>query len=164
MKINSCEYHNAINRGDYKITIKQGYLWFSKSIFERFVNDIYNMRNRYPKSDPLNLICKLFLNSLYGRFAMKPINSKTELVPRYQGIWDFLEKNIIEDSIDVNKEHILMTFRPDNEVDGVIDIEYNNSIAIASAITAYARVFMSIFKNNPDFNLYYGDTDSAFGA
>ena len=34
------------------------------------------------------------------------------------------------------------------------------NIAIASAITASARVHMSIFKNNPLFNLYYSDTDS----
>ena len=39
---------------------------------------------------------------------------------------------------------------------------HNVSIAIASAITAYARIHMSWFKNNPDFNLYYTDTDSAY--
>lgn len=36
----------------------------------------------------------------------------------------------------------------------------NTNIAIASAITAYARIFMSQFKNNPNYNLYYSDTDS----
>ena len=35
------------------------------------------------------------------------------------------------------------------------------NIAIASAITAGARVHMSLFKNNPLFNLYYSDTDSS---
>ena len=35
------------------------------------------------------------------------------------------------------------------------------NIAIAAAITAGARVHMSIFKNNPEFNLYYSDTDSS---
>lgn len=35
------------------------------------------------------------------------------------------------------------------------------NIAIASAITAGARVEMSFFKNNPNFKLYYSDTDSA---
>ena len=33
---------------------------------------------------------------------------------------------------------------------------------MASATTAYARIFMSQFKNNPEIELYYGDTDSAF--
>jgi hypothetical protein len=35
------------------------------------------------------------------------------------------------------------------------------NIALASAITGAARVFMSVFKNNPNFTLYYSDTDSA---
>lgn len=39
---------------------------------------------------------------------------------------------------------------------------HNTNIAIASAITAYARVHMSQFKNNPDYNLYYSDTDSIY--
>jgi hypothetical protein len=39
---------------------------------------------------------------------------------------------------------------------------HNINIAIASAITAYARIHMSQFKNNPNFNLYYTDTDSAY--
>lgn len=33
--------------------------------------------------------------------------------------------------------------------------------AKASAVTAGARVHMSLFKKNPNFNLYYSDTDSA---
>nr|AWB36247.1 hypothetical protein [Lactarius sp. (in: basidiomycete fungi)] len=39
---------------------------------------------------------------------------------------------------------------------------HNVSIAIASAITAYARIHMTQFKNNPKFNLYYTDTDSIY--
>lgn len=39
---------------------------------------------------------------------------------------------------------------------------HNVSISIAAAITAYARIHMSKFKNNPKINLYYTDTDSAY--
>jgi hypothetical protein len=39
---------------------------------------------------------------------------------------------------------------------------HNVNISIASAITAYARVHMSQFKNNPNFILYYTDTDSVY--
>ena len=35
------------------------------------------------------------------------------------------------------------------------------NVSIASAITAYSRIHMSQFKNNPNFKLYYSDTDSA---
>lgn len=40
--------------------------------------------------------------------------------------------------------------------------ESKTSICIASAVTSYARVHMSKFKNNPDYNLYYTDTDSIY--
>lgn len=39
---------------------------------------------------------------------------------------------------------------------------HNVNIAIASAITAYGRIFMSKFKNNPEIILLYTDTDSIF--
>jgi hypothetical protein len=39
---------------------------------------------------------------------------------------------------------------------------HNINVSIASAITAYARIHMTQFKNNPDFNLYYSDTDSIY--
>jgi len=39
---------------------------------------------------------------------------------------------------------------------------HNVSIPIAAAITAYARIHMSQFKNNIDYNLYYSDTDSIY--
>ena len=42
------------------------------------------------------------------------------------------------------------------------DVDFINSIAIASAVTAYSRVYMSQIKNDPNINLYYSDTDSAF--
>ena len=161
MKINSCEYQNAIDRDDYIINTSQGYLWFSESIFDDFVNSLYNLRRTFTKEDPMNLICKLLLNSVYGRFAMKPISSKTEFIPRDSDIWEFIEDNSIEDWIDIDKENILLTYRSKKD-EGVLDIEYSNSIAIASAITAYARVFMSKIKNNSSFNLLYTDTDSIF--
>ena len=38
----------------------------------------------------------------------------------------------------------------------------NVSISIASGITAFGRIFMSQFKNNPNLPLLYSDTDSLF--
>jgi len=43
--------------------------------------------------------------------------------------------------------------------------KYSNlliNVAIAAAITGYSRIFMSDYKNNPLFKLYYSDTDSIF--
>jgi DNA polymerase elongation subunit (family B) len=35
-------------------------------------------------------------------------------------------------------------------------------LSVAASITAYSRIHMSQFKNNPDINLYYTDTDSIY--
>jgi len=35
-----------------------------------------------------------------------------------------------------------------------------HNVAIASAVTSYARIHMLQFKNNPNFDIYYSDTDS----
>lgn len=35
-------------------------------------------------------------------------------------------------------------------------------MAISSAITSYSRIYMSQFKNNPNYNLFYTDTDSIY--
>jgi len=47
---------------------------------------------------------------------------------------------------------------PEGYTDSYHGIETN--IAIAAAVTSYARIHMSYFKNNSNFHLYYSDTDS----
>src|ERR1700760_2388547 len=65
----SKEMDNAINLG-YKINILWGYTFNKDYIFKEYVDYLYNLRLEYPKSDPLNYIAKILLNSLYGRFGM----------------------------------------------------------------------------------------------
>ena len=71
----------------------------------------------------------------------------------------------IQDVLQVDKFNILVvrdaicTFNSDTGEELYHGQDVN--IALASAITAGARVYMSYFKNNPNFNLYYSDTDSA---
>ena len=33
---------------------------------------MYSIRSEYPKTDPMNMVAKLLMNSLYGKFGMKP--------------------------------------------------------------------------------------------
>jgi hypothetical protein len=78
------------------------------------------------------------------------------------------EKLHAEDIIDIINlgEKILVKHRSfQKDVNTMLDgfkETHNVSIAIAAAITAYARIHMTQFKNNPDFNLYYSDTDSVY--
>jgi hypothetical protein len=156
MKINSPEYYNALK--DYNIQVNSGFLFKSDDIFSKYVEDLYSLRQQYAKSDPMNFIAKLLLNSLFGRFAMKPINIFTKYISRDENIFDFLDQFEIHDWHDIDKNTFLLSYSPKNSNELTFE-DFKNSISIASAITAYSRVFMSKFKNN---QLYYGDTDSAF--
>lgn len=62
--------------------------------------------------------------------------------------------------IDLDEYKLVFYNNPDNSNEDIGT--HNVSISIAAAITAYARILMTQFKNNPKINLYYTDTDSAY--
>lgn len=65
----SSEMDNAVKYG-YNFKILSGYTFNKAVVFDKFVNDLYDLRLSYNKSHPLNFIAKILLNSLYGRFGM----------------------------------------------------------------------------------------------
>lgn len=74
------------------------------------------------------------------------------------------ENKFLDNIIDVKKlgDYILVRFRNEDNTIENDGATHNISIGVASAITAYARIHMSQFKNNINFNLYYTDTASAY--
>jgi hypothetical protein len=153
------ELKNAINYG-YQIEVLWGYTFKTDIIFKDYVDFLFNLRSQYPSSHPLNFIAKILLNSLYGRFGMDD---------------NFVSINIIHKDFYTDFENkyfdsIIKT----TEIDDYILVEYqriqiesensihNTNIAVAAAITAYARIHMTQFKNNPEIILYYTDTDSIY--
>jgi DNA polymerase elongation subunit (family B) len=124
------------------------------------------LRIQYPKSNPLNYIAKLLLNSVYGRFGMMDSFLNVDIMD----IKTFkkFEKDYAEDINNIVEldGKIMVIHRSSRKVlDTMLDNAsetHNVSIPIASAITAYARIHMSEFKNNSDFKLFYTDTDSIY--
>ena len=156
----SLEMDNAIKLG-YEFEILWGYTFEKEEIFKDYVDFLYSLRLNYPKSDPMNYIAKILLNSLYGRFGMDDNFSNINVIHK-DYLADFENKffDQIEEKIDLG-DHMLLFFNKLESNEEIIST-HNVSIAIASAITAYARIHMSQFKNNPDFKLYYSDTDSIY--
>ena len=162
----SPEIDNAINFG-YKFEILRGYTFNSKILFKEYVDTLYKLRSEYPRSNPLNYIAKLLMNSLYGRFGM---------IDRFPDITIFDDKKTFSEFMkDPNQEVLnttslgekLMVQHRSEDKDQKTELygnleTHNTNVAVASAITAYARIHMSQFKNNPDYILYYTDTDSAY--
>lgn len=104
----------------------------------------------------MNLIAKLLLNSLYGRFGMSPLLEKVVIT---DSVKDFILNNpklTFLDHLDFGGNNSILSFKDED------DKSVKNSIGIASAVTSFARIEMSKYKNNEDFNLYYSDTDSIF--
>lgn len=160
------ELINAEKYG-YKFEILWGYKFKRKNIFNGYIGILYKFRLKYPKSHPLNLIAKLLLNSLYGRFGMidafldiRIFNSFKEFKEWYninnESVVDFFELG--------NKIFVQYRFKiKDQHTQLYSNLETHNvSIGIAAAITSYARIHMSQFKINTEYNLYYSDTDSIY--
>lgn len=151
------ELKYAITLG-YEIEILCGYHFDKKKIFNKFVNTLYKMRVTYDKADPRNLMAKLILNSLYGRFGMS-IYTKTYKVLNY--LQDKLDPNeTFSDYIDWGDVGIYQFDTINNSKNSKAHM--NVSISIASAVTAYGRIAIHKFKLIAGDDLYYTDTDSIF--
>nr|AAC33727.1 B type DNA polymerase [Cyclocybe aegerita] len=161
------EMYNAMKYG-YKFEILWGYTFESKNIFSEIISDLYKMRLEYQKSDPMNYIAKILMNSLYGRFGMDDNFTFSDIMDKddYFNFEKLDRNNSILDVTELNNNNFLVTTKnPKVELDTILDNgseKHDINIAIASAITAYSRIQMSKFKNNPNFKLFYSDTDSVY--
>ena len=112
------------------------------------------MKETSQKGSAMYTISKLLLNSLYGRFGLNPIldkfmiTTKKDLDNKLKTDLPYLEERIDFGDISMclfhNKSH------------------NNSNVAIASFVTAYARIHMSKFFNQKGLLVYYTDTDSLF--
>lgn len=91
------------------------------------------------------------MNSLYGKFCMT----------------DDLGNHVIVNTdkistVELNDDLYLVSYH-DIDENKFIDDSTNSdiSVSVASAITAYSRFIMTLFKNLPDNQMYYTETDSA---
>ena len=163
------ELKNAIKYG-YKFEVIKGYQFSQRNIFSEYINKLYNLRLQYNNLHPMNLIAKLLMNSLYGKFGMKSEMSRVDIYDcsndkgkkEFNDMLDFYGETIndyikLENNFIIIRESIAnLRYDEDNDFYHGIDV----NIAIASAITSYSRMYMSLFKNNQSYKLYYSDTDS----
>nr|YP_009690311.1 DNA polymerase family B [Fomitiporia mediterranea]QEG57091.1 DNA polymerase family B [Fomitiporia mediterranea] len=150
------ELKNAALYG-YTFEIIEGYLFKTADLFSKYVDTLYHLKETSAKNSPMYMIAKLLLNALFGKFSMKRELINYAVIDKY-GVDKFIE------SIGFDK------FIKSDEIGGMCLVSYklqyqddlNINIAVGAAITANARIYMSQFKNNPNYNLYYTDTDSVF--
>lgn len=146
----------------YKFKILKGYIFERGNIFKEYILDLYRIKESHKPSDAMYLISKLLMNSLYGKFGMEPnmpihhiINNNE--ISEYQNMDD----TIINNLIDLNNNKSLISLLCTNPNEDDYDF-INVNIGIASAITSYARIFMSTYLANNFLNVCYTDTDSVY--
>jgi hypothetical protein len=165
--ISSLEMDNAMKFG-YTFEILRGYQFDRANIFEGYVNKMYTLRKDYPNGHAMNLIAKLLMNSLYGKFGMKVERTKVDIFNLNTEAGKLAMKELldragesVQDFIELEDNKYVFII---NTLSNVFNEDsYHGSdvnIAIASTITAGARVHMSTFKNSDTYKLYYSDTDS----
>jgi hypothetical protein len=121
----------------------------------------------------------MHLNTLYGIFGKTPDVVQTIILP-FDKMLDILKRKIVISVLEISADLVLIllkdslnyqvlkqlkdTFKISN--DNETNLNKNqfsmvkHNVAIASAVTSYARIHMLQFKNNPNFDIYYSDTDS----
>lgn len=149
----------------------------AKDLFKNFIDHFYELKKTATLNKDLTrkLIAKHHLITLYGMFGRKIVSLSSIPCKPSEEI-NILNKYPVKSIVKVNKD--LNIFLIYNNVDFNLIKETNaelninllvqprklvkSNVAIASAITAYARIEMMKYKTIPGIKIYYTDTDSIF--
>lgn len=167
----SAELQAAKDLG-YKIKVIKALEFSKRKIFNEYIQHFYDKKKNSAGAE--RFIAKMHLNQLYGIFGRKLINMNTIII-HSSDLKKYLATYIIKNVIKIN-EHILALVVYSNlnnnickELNLILEKDIkpdsriiNTNVSIASAVTAYARVHMSQYKNKDNIDLYYTDTDSIF--
>lgn len=150
------EIKNAESYG-YQFRILEGYIFQPTTVFVDYVKKIFQIKATAESNTPMYTISKLLLNTLYGRFGLSPVQLTHEVVTNKNMDLKIKELGLdnIDNIISFGDASIVSFYKPFSKTPLI-------NVGIAAAITANARIYMSQFKNNPNFNILYTDTDSYF--
>lgn len=152
---NNCELKKALELG-YKIHKIHKQIIYTETFFpfKNFVEYFYKLRMKYKKeNNPMELVTKLILNSLYGKFGQKKIKEFRIIdLNTYDGNYEDLEKEV-GDNYTIKNNTMIINEEVDYDGKNVYPI-------LASYVTSYARLLMYDYINTK--NVIYTDTDSIF--
>ena len=160
----------AVVKLGYQIKLIRGYEFTKIDLFTKYVNTFYEIKRTSTGSE--KAIAKLLLNNLYGYFGRKQISIITQNV-KNDNLKPTLLTRVVKAIININENYstVLSYSNINYKILSKLNNELNNNIenfhspiksnvAIAAAVTAYARIQMIPYKLDP--NTLYTDTDSIF--
>jgi translation initiation factor 2 beta subunit (eIF-2beta)/eIF-5 len=152
----------------YQFKLIRGYEFSKIDLFSEYVNHFYNIKKSSTGSK--KFIAKMHLNQLYGIFGRRKDIIETINIHR-KDLESYLTTRIIKTIIEINDNKLILLVQSNLNSDIITKlnnyfetdfinkfIQVKNNVAIASAVTSYARIHMISFKN--DDNVLYTDTDS----
>jgi hypothetical protein len=156
----------------YKFKFLEAYEFNQIDLFSDYVNHFYDKKRN--SAGPERFIAKMQLNQLYGIFGRKHDLLETRNI-YIEELEDFISTRVIKSIVPINDKIVtlLMHTNVKNdlilELNSELDITLSNkyslvkaNVAIASAVTSYARIHMMPFKVAD--NCVYTDTDSVFST
>jgi hypothetical protein len=150
------------------------YVFDKGVIFDSFIKEMYEVKR--DTKDPVERnLAKLLMNSLYGKFGMNPIHDVIEVIPK-KDLDDYIKlhktHSIVRETSDfsmvkrpiegstIDPTKILYTTTEGRSEAFRSELLSKSNVAIAAAITAYARIALSNLMRDESNPVFYHDTDS----
>jgi hypothetical protein len=136
------------------ITVRSGYVFHDcEKVFQNYVNCLYNLRLEYP-DDPISLLAKYLLNSLYGKMGQHSEREQIIKVNDAEALYDLIPEHG-ESKVRELNEHL------GTQVLTVIRECKFEHVGIAGTITSAARcILYRGMMEAGTANVLYCDTDS----
>jgi hypothetical protein len=157
--LTSPELAYALQKG-YVKKVRRYAVYQGRKIFEDYVDFFYELRKKYKReyNRAWDLVCKLLLNSLWGKFAQRV--RETEIVgeadPSIQGMIKCKSVETGERTTLYAANGLLIESKKE-------ELTSEAFPAIAAHVTAYGRMLMYLLMRRAGFDkIYYVDTDALF--
>jgi hypothetical protein len=160
----------AVIKYGYQFKFIEGYEFSKVDLFSDYVNNFYAQKKN--STGPERFIAKMHLNQLYGIFGRKHDLLETTNIYK-EDLETYVGSRIIKTIIPINDKIVALLMHKNvrddliKELNSELEISLSNyqylvkaNVAIASAVTSYARIHMIPFK--VDGFCVYSDTDSVF--
>lgn len=139
-----------------KVHTRKGAIFHSAGhLFKDFINELYTKRKNSGKDSVDSFICKLIMNSSYGRFGLNLIRDQLVIDEGQSGVSDSCYE--FETGEVINGKPVIFRFVREKK-----RIKSFTNVAIAAYVTSYARLRMHQHYMRHQDRLYYTDTDSAY--
>jgi hypothetical protein len=160
----------AVETLGYQFKLIRGYEFSKSNIFDNYVDHFFSIKRN--SSGSQKGIAKLHLNGLYGYFGRRQDLIETVNVSN-KNLTNYLATRIVKEVLEINNKYSTLLLASNINLNVLRDLnmicESNiknvtkfvmSNVAIAAAVTSYARIHMIYYKLLP--GTVYTDTDSIF--